>query len=74
MKISDLDPRARRLLFLLRLADEVMAESQRQQNMKIATAVLNAVTGDTEESEETRARAARILDELTAANNQQNNP
>lgn len=66
MRISDLDPKERRLIFLIRLCGEVEAESRRQENIKIAAQVLEAVRGDTAESEETRESAARILDRLTS--------
>lgn len=64
MKYSDLTPQERELVFLLELAKGSLAQAEKQRNASVALKVLKIVRGDQGETEETREKASRILEEL----------
>ena len=67
MRLEDLDPKERRLILLIRLAGNVVAESERQRRLKIASDILSVALSDEDETEEARESAARILENLDSA-------
>ena len=67
MRLEDLDPKERRLILLIRLAGNVVAESERQRRLKIASDILSVALNDDDETEEARENAARILENLDSA-------